>query len=49
MLSFLPHEEITLRVYDVFSIHCRQVIDKFWDESTLGDPNFVPIRLNSSS
>jgi hypothetical protein len=40
MLSFLPHEEITLQVYNVFSIHCRQVIDKFWDES-----EFVQLRL----
>jgi hypothetical protein len=38
--NLLPHEETTLRVFNAFSTHCRQVIDEFWDES-----EFVQIRL----
>jgi hypothetical protein len=38
--NLLPHEETALRVFNAFSTHRRQVIDKFWDES-----EFVQIRL----
>jgi hypothetical protein len=38
--SLLPHEETALRVFNAFSIHRRQVLDDFWDES-----EFIQIRL----
>jgi hypothetical protein len=38
--SLLPHEETALHVFNAFSIHRRQVLDDFWDES-----EFIQIRL----